>query len=136
MKKVFFQVVKHVTVGAVATLLDLGIFELLVAILGVNALLVKGFSFICSTLVKYGGNKYWAFQKPEHDGLSKEIIQFLIITIVGLGIDLTSFYYATKIPWGSPIFGPHLWQATSVLIAAAVAAVWNFTGYKFLVFKK
>ena len=135
-----FQVAKHVLVGAFATVIDLKLFEFLVWLLAlvvsINPLVAKGISFIFSTLIKYWGNKYWAFQKHEKEDMRREIIQFFVITVVGLAIDVFAFYILTKVT--GPQFGIRsvLWIKTSVIFAAIIAAVWNFLGYKFLVFKK
>lgn len=123
MKVVVSQAIKHLIVGAFATLIDLAVFLVLAWI---NPLISKSISFLIATSIKYWGNKHWAFQKPEKDGMLKEALQFFLVTVVGLAIDVASFYY----------FSLYFWQPVSVILAAAVAAFWNFTAYKFLVFKK
>ena len=135
-----FQGAKFILVGAAATVVDLKIFEFLiwlfVASIPIALLIPKGISFIFSTLLKYWGNKYWAFQKHEKEDIYKEIIQFFLITFVGLIIDIASFYYFTKIlgPQFSLPIG--VWIKLSVIFAGITAALWNFLGYKFFVFKK
>jgi hypothetical protein len=52
---------------------------------------------------------------------------------MGLAIDVVSFYYFSKIKTGISL---KLWVELSIIFAALIAAVWNFLGYKFLVFKK
>lgn len=135
-----FQAAKHLLIGALAMVVDLKIFEFLVWLLTlfapINPLISKGISFLLATLLKYLGNKYWAFQKHEKENLNKEAIQFLRITLLGLLMDIGIFYYLVKIT------GPQLnlslegWVKLSVIFAALAAALWNFLGYKFLVFKK
>jgi putative flippase GtrA len=136
-----FQGAKHILIGIFATVADLKFFEFLSFIfslmfLTVNPNISKGVSFLVATSIKYWGNKYWAFEKPEKDGIKKEVAQFLVITAVGLVIDVGSFYYFNKVM--GPQFGMSFafWQKVSVILAAIVSAVWNFLGYKFIVFKK
>lgn len=127
--KIIGQLIKHLIVGAFATLVDLAIFEFLILFfvpLVQIKLIIKSTSFLFATAIKYWGNKHWVFQKPEKDGMLKEVFQFALITVAGLAIDVVSFYY----------FSFYFWQPVSVIFAAAIAAVWNFTAYKFLVFKK
>ena len=135
-----FQAAKHVLVGAVVTVVDLKIFEILLWIVGLftasGSLVIKGVSFIAATILKYFGNKYWAFNKPEKENLSKEIIQFLFITLMGLVLDVASFYYLTEIMAPQFELSHSSWIKASVVLAAFTAALWNFLGYKFLVFKK
>ncbi len=155
-----FQGAKFFLVGAVATVVDLKIFEFLFwtralffmknsarpstfigalvfifLILG-NPIIAKSISFIVSTFLKYWGNKYWAFQKHEKENMHKEIVQFFIITFVGLLIDVSFFYYFTKIMGPQFTIPIGVWLKLSVIFAALAAALWNFLGYKFLVFKK
>ena len=135
-----FQAAKHLLIGALVTVIDLKIFELLIwtflFFTPINYLIPKGVSFIVSTLLKFLGNKYWAFEKNDRENINKEIFQFFLITLIGLAIDIISFYYFINIL--QPQFGMTLsvWIKLSVVFAALAAALWNFLGYKFLVFKK
>ncbi len=149
-----FQVAKFLLVGVFATVIDLKVFEFLTwffvsalskipdgfaigAIFTSSGLLLpKSFSFIAATVLKYLGNKYWTFQKQNKEGLNKEITQFFIITLIGLMIDVISFYYFAKIMGPSFEIPSAVWIKLSVVFAAVTAALWNFLGYKFLVFKK
>ena len=135
-----FQAAKFFLTGAFATVVDIKIFQLVTWLLSLmmtaNPLIPKAISFLIATFAKYWGNKYWVFEKNGKDGIKKEVIQFFIITLVGLALDVGSFYYFIKII--GPQFGMpfKVWQELSIILAALVAALWNFLGYKFLVFKK
>ena len=135
-----FQAAKFVLVGAFATIVDLKVFEWLVwlfsMVITVNPIASKGLSFLFATALKYWGNKYWAFQKHEKEDFYKEVGQFFGVTLVGLIIDVAAFYYFTNMlgaQFGAP---PAVWLKLSVIFAGLVAAVFNFLGYKFFVFKK
>ena len=135
-----FQAAKHYLVGALITVLDLKLYEALVWVFSFfvifNPIVFKGISFLVATIIKYWGNKYWAFAKHEKENIRQEIIQFFYITLLGLVIDVGIFYYLTQIT--GPLFGvlPAIWIKLSVIIAAFVTAIWHFAGYKFFVFKK
>ena len=130
-----FQGAKFLLVGAFCTIVDLKLFELLAFVFSIY-FLAKAISFIISTVLKYWGNKYWTFQKPEKENWSREVVQFFSITLIGLVIDIGVFYCAIKLS-GSQVFVlPTLWTKASVIIAALASAVWSFVGYKFFVFKK
>ena len=114
---------------------DLAFFELFI-FLYIPLISAKIISFLISIIVKYIGNKYWAFGKHGLDGIQAEITRFMFITLVGLAIDVLAFYYFTKTigpQFGTPLF---IWQKLGVIFAAAAAALWNFFGYKFIVFRK
>ncbi len=133
-----FQAAKFLLIGVLATLVDLSAFKFLgVIFLGTafTNLVFKGASFLIATFAKYWGNKFWAFEKMEKEGMGKEITQFYVVTAIGLGIDVGIFsLIVNKI---GPQFGTPLatWNTIGVLIAAIVVSVWNFLGYKFIVFK-
>lgn len=136
-----FQAAKYILVGIFVTIIDLKLFELLVWFFSfflapISPIISKGISFLLSTFIKYWGNKHWTFEKPEKDGRGQEFFQFVIVTVIGLGIDVSSFFYFTKI-MGPQLGAPEdVWIKLSVIFAALVAAIWNFLGYKFMVFKK
>ncbi len=135
-----FQAAKHALVGAVATIIDLKLFEGLVWLaamaITINPIIAKGLSFLVATALKYWGNKYWAFQKHEQENMYHEAGKFFGVTLFGLLIDVAAFYYFTSI--SGPLFGipEAAWLKLSVIFAGLAAAIFNFVGYKFFVFKK
>jgi putative flippase GtrA len=135
-----YQGAKHLLVGAVATVADLKFFESLIWLVSlaitINPILAKAASFLFSTAIKYWGNKYWAFGKPEKENWRKELFHFILITLVGLLLDVGIFYYFTMALGPQFALSAVLWTKVSVVMAAVIAALWNFLGYKFLVFKK
>lgn len=134
-----FQVAKFLLIGILATLVDLGIFKLLDSLLPglrFGGLIFKGVSFLVATFAKYWGNKFWAFEKNEKTGMGKEITQFYAVTALGLAVDVGIFSVIVNVV--GPQFGLPLdtWKTVGVLAAAIVVSVWNFIGYKFIVFRK
>ncbi|MDO8424773.1 MAG: GtrA family protein [bacterium] len=135
-----FQVAKFVLLGAMATLIDLGAFKALGLALALNLSfannIYKAISFLVATFVKYWGNKFWAFEKMEKKGMGKEMLRFYIVTALGLAVDVGIF--SVVVNNIGPQFGIPLktWETVGVLAAAVIVSVWNFIGYKFIVFKK
>jgi putative flippase GtrA len=132
-KKLLFvhQAGKFALAGAFADVVDIKVYQFLFLLLPFP-LFLKAFSFFIATIIKYLTNKHWSFEK--HEG--GEVVQFFVVAIVGLLINVVSFYCATEII--HPQFGISavLWTESSIIFAALVAAAWNFLGYKFIVFKK
>ncbi|PJA84120.1 MAG: hypothetical protein CO145_02235 [Candidatus Nealsonbacteria bacterium CG_4_9_14_3_um_filter_37_13] len=135
-----FQAAKFLLIGALATLVDLGVLNLLIWISGLAAGLpfsiFKGISFIVATCSKYLGDKFWAFEKMEKIGIGKEFNQFFIVTLIGLGINIGAASLIVNV--AGPQFGltEKIWANIGAILAAFVSAVWNFLAYKFIVFKK
>lgn len=142
MKKVVGQGIKHIIVGGFADLADIGFFNLIFLFFPAQ-IIVKAVSFLIAATIKYFGNKYWAFfTTPEPGGegglektSTKEIFVFLIITLVGLAINVAVFSFFVNIKGGLG-FSAELWRQISVILALLITAIWNFCGYKFIVFKK
>lgn len=140
----FFQGAKFLLVGAVATVIDLKVFEWSLWILSLIVLIdplalnlaLKGISFLLATVIKFWGNKYWAFAKHEKDNIHKEAMYFFCITLIGLIIDVTVFYYCTRVLGPQFELSAAIWLKSSVIFAALAAALWNFIGYKHFVFRK
>lgn len=141
-KKLVFvlQLTKHLLVGVLATLIDLKVFNLLIGFFGLELAIVtgvsKGISFLISVSVKFIGNKYWAFEKTQKEGIKEEFLRFLTITFIGLLIDVASFFYFSKIMGSQFGLSFDIWVKISVVLAAIIAAAWHFLSYKFIVFKK
>jgi len=135
-----YQIAKFLLVGAVATIIDLKVFEffnLIISYFVLTSLLFsKGISFLIATLLKYWGNKYWAFLKHEKENIRKEVTQFFFVTVIGMVIDIISFYIFVNIIGPQYGISESFWIKLSVIFAGIVAAFWNFSGYKFWVFKK
>ena len=135
-----FQAAKYLLMGVLATMVDLGILNLLMlasgAASGILYSVFKGISFIVATCSKYFGDKFWAFEKMERTGMGREFGQFFLVTLIGFGINVGIASLVVNLI--GPQFGlsAKLWANVGGIVAAVSAAAWNFIGYKFIVFKK
>lgn len=102
------------------------------------------FSFYILLIAVLAGGEIlmWKFYHLSRNLLSavkqtnREFIYFIVISVVGALINYLVLKYGTVyIP---PKFGlnPQLWANIIQALATAVSLVWNFAGYKILVFKK
>ena len=135
-----FQIAKYLLIGVLATIADLAVLNLLMwasgAATGILFSVFKGVSFIMATTAKYFGDKFWAFEKMEKSGMRKEFGQFFIVTLIGLGLNVGVASFVVNVI--GPQFGLNetLWANIGGIAAAFGVSVWNFLGYKFIVFKK
>ena len=135
-----YQLAKYLLIGVLATIVDLGVLNLLMAgfnkDVGLAYSIFKGVSFIVATSAKYFGDKFWAFEKTEKAGMAKEFSQFFGVTLIGLGLNVivASLIVNTL----GPQFGmtDKLWANMGGIAAAFAVTAWNFIGYKFIVFKR
>tara|TARA_Y100000310_G_C20670673_1_gene810096 strand:+ start:588 stop:1181 length:594 start_codon:yes stop_codon:yes gene_type:complete len=135
-----FQLAKFLLVGVLATIVDLGILGLSVMITGITGgvgyAVMKGVSFIVATVAKYSGDKIWAFEQKDTSETGKEFSKFFLVTLIGLVINIT--IASLVVDYVGPQFGlsDELWANVGGIAAAFGTVLWNFLGYKFLVFKK
>ena len=77
-------------VGAVCFALDLAIFQLLYAHVGVGAVTSKLISTLASMTLAYLGHRYWSFSHRARTGVKREYLLFAVINgatlLLGLGI--------------------------------------------------
>ena len=135
---VIYQAAKFVLLGGLNFLIDMGVLNFLVFATGISTgitqSLFKAISFVLAVLNSYAGNKYWVFKKRTEEGILKEFFQFLLISIIGFLINIIIDYvFVNSI---GPIGGIALktWAQISATIAAIIGMLWNFFGYKFIVF--
>ena len=134
--------VKYGMVGLLNTGVDFGIFNLLMVLTG-NTLpglalsSFKGMSFVVAVINSYLWNKYWSFRAASStEEKGKEFFKFLLVNIVGalLNVGITSAITLTIAPQFG--FGQIAWNNIAAVVATAIALIWNFIGFRFIVFKK
>lgn len=142
--RIVFQAAKFVLVGGLNTLIDFGVLNLLMwltniykgnLIIGLNAV-----SFLTAVTNSYLWNKLWTFKEDreaqvEKESVGKEFSQFVVVSLIGISLNTAIVYLITT--FINPIFGlsPVLWANLAKVIATLISLIWNFLGYKFIVFK-
>jgi len=140
-RSVFFQIGKFVTVGSLNASIYLGLLNLLMLITWVdarNTYLYAFFVAVCALISicnSYFWNKVWTFKK-ELKLEGKEFLKFLFVSGIGIAINMAITLLFAK------IIGPMIGAQGSILsgliapvIGILVEAIWNFTIYKFFIFK-
>ncbi len=141
--KVIFQIVKFLEIGVLNTFIDIGILNLLVWLSGITV----GFgltplntaSFLCAATNSYYWNKFWTFSASTEDsqeqGKRGKFLQFLLISVIGWGINTGIVVLGTTFLAPMASLSSGAWMNVMKLIATFIAMIWNFIGYKFIVFK-
>lgn len=90
---IIYQAAKFLLIGILNTLIDLGILNFLILITGAASGLsfsaFKGISFLVAVINSYFWNKFWTFEKKETTKAKKEFVQFFIVALIGLGINVS-----------------------------------------------
>ncbi len=125
MKKLINQILKFGVVGGIAFVIDYGILFLLAKVIGLNELLSAAISFIVSLTFNYFLSTKWVFEAKKQT--PKEVIIFVILSVVGLGINEILIYLGTK-KLGIDVM-------IVKLFATAIVMVYNFITRKLIIEK-
>jgi len=133
---------KFAVVGISNTLVDFVILNILSYLThtysGSYLIILNSISFAAAVANSYFLNKYWTFKGEGESGVkTREASSFIVVSLIGLAINSGIVYFVTT--YASAPFSfltPALWENFAKVMATGIALIWNFIGYKFIVFKK
>lgn len=137
---VIFQFSKFATVGFANTAVDFGVLNLLMWLTkiysGTEIFFLNSISFLIAVTHSYAWNKLWTFKARQEKDVTTQFLQFLAVTLIGLLINGGIVYMIST--WVSPMFGlsAPAWANVAKVVATAISLIWNFLGYKFIVFRR
>lgn len=142
MQLIIQQAIKFVLVGILNTGIDFGVLNILMRVSGISSgsgyTFFKGISFVAAVINSYFLNKLWTFKGTGSGKTQKEFVQFLIVSVIGFGVNVgVASFVVNVISPRFPYSGVSevIWANIGAVVATACSMVWNFIGYKFIVFK-
>ena len=140
-KKLVFimQLGKFAESGVLNTLIDLGVLNLLLWYFGATSefwiAVMNIFAFAIATINSYFWNKFWTFE-GRVGVRSGEFATFFIVSSIGIAINTGMFYLGLR--FLGPLLGLSLGTRVDAvkILATFISMIWNFVGYKFIVFKR
>lgn len=144
--KFIYQVAKFILVGLLNTFVDWGILNLLMfltsTVSGPLFPVFKGVSFLVATSNSFAWNKFWTFKKPTDDkeavekkAAGKEFMQFFIVSVIGFTLNVGIATVMVNVMGAPAGVSEQLWANIGALGGTLAVLVWNFLGYKLIVFK-
>jgi putative flippase GtrA len=136
--RLIVEVRRFGVVGLINTAVDLAVLNALILLthMGRNGIwfsIFKAISFLVAVLNSYFINHSWTFARSGGERSVSQAGQFLAVSLVGAVINVSSAsYVATFI---APIHGiERYWPSIAALAGTASALIFNFLGYKHIVF--
>ena len=126
------EVAKFGVVGAVAWVIDSGIYLYLMnGPMHSGEVWAKGWATVVASIFSWAANRYWTFRHRRQANVVRELVMFIIMNAIGLGI-AAACVWVTKYWLG-------LTDPTSVFIAGSVVGlilgtIFRFFAYRFWVF--
>jgi putative flippase GtrA len=75
---------RFATVGIIGAVVDFGTFNLLTALVGLTAVVASIFSFMAAIISNFTWNRYWTYPDSRTKHISRQLIQFSVVSVVGL----------------------------------------------------
>jgi len=129
---------KFAAVGALNTVIDLGVLNFLIILTGLAAgvsySLFKAASFLTAVLNSYFWNKFWTFTSRTPT-TAVEFGRFVFFTAIGLLINVGVATLVADL--GGPLLGAPVKVAANIgaILATVVSLLWNYFAYKRFVFR-
>jgi putative flippase GtrA len=130
------EVGKFGTVGGIAFLIDLAIFNVLLHA-GLETLLAKTISTVIATTVAFLGNRFWTWRHRAHHHMARQYTTFFLLNAVGLGIGLICLaisHYGLGQIWPA-LQSPLADNVSGQLVGTALGTLFRFWSYRRFVFR-
>jgi putative flippase GtrA len=123
-------------VGVVGAIVDFGVFNLLTSLFGLPGVWAQVISFSAAVVSNFLWNRYWTYPDSRSKPVSQQIVQFVVVSVIGLGIRtllfawlepyLISFFYDLIASMHSNMSPVGLGYNTTLAIGVGVVMLWNF----------
>ena len=133
---ILWQVAKFGLVGILNTSIDFGILNFLMAATsvtrGIGIIPINAVAVVAAVVNSFYWNKDWVFGQKQ----GASFLTFSVVTLIGLGINTAIVFLLTTFIGPIIVDSQALWANLAKVLATIFSMVWNFLGYKLIVFKK
>lgn len=125
--------VKFAIVGAAGSITDFSVLNLLVQLMGAPLVIANTVSFTAAVIQNFLLNRRWTFPESQERQASGQLAQFVIVSVIGLGLNqlvfltLHHFWDTYWINWYGADIGFIVSYNIAKLFAIGVVLFWNFT---------
>jgi len=127
---------RFTVVGAIGAVVDFGTFNLLSSLVGINAVWSSVFSFLAAVVSNFLWNRYWTYPDSRSKRVSRQLLEFTIISIIGLAVrtpifallerPLPKLFALLSLPHIPLLEAEFLGHNMALAISVVVVMFWNF----------
>jgi len=125
---------KFAAVGALGSVVDIGIMNLLTQLFDMKLVYAGSISFICAVFSNFTLNRYWTYPDSRSRSLMHQLGMFFLVNSIGIGIRIPVLHYVEPVMAGIFERMAHVSQATAeslaknatLIVAIGVVMIWNF----------
>jgi len=138
------RLVKFAIVGMSGTIIDFTVFNLFIEVIKLQSIFASIISFTIAVINNFYWNRVWTYPESKEFSFSKQMVQFALISIIGLIIRTPLFAYTESIFLDilpNLMAGKYLIHTKtlshnlSLAIAIIVVLFWNFFANRFWTYK-
>lgn len=134
--------VKFAVVGALGSVTDFTILNLLIELARFPSLMANGVGFCAAVLQNFLLNRWWTYPESRVHSTRRQMAMFALVSLAGLGINLVVFRFFDELlrpywtDWLSSVdLGFTVSYNAAKLIAIGVVLFWNFVANRLWTFK-
>lgn len=126
---------RFAVVGIIGAVVDFGTFNLLNGLFGVPAVWASVISFSAAIISNFTWNRFWTYPDSRSKRLSVQLVEFMVISLVGLAIRTPLFAFLDKVllvilsSSGIEVIGlsaEFIGHNLALAISVVVVMFWNF----------
>jgi putative flippase GtrA len=122
-------------VGIIGAVIDFGLANLLIKFFSAPLVLAGTASFIAAVISNFSWNRFWTYPDSRSKPITKQLVQFTIVSVIGLGIRIPTlavlepilYRFFSNLPYSIPYLTPDfLSKNVTLAIAVVIVMFWNF----------
>jgi len=125
---------KFAVVGAIGSLIDIGVMNLMTQVFHLPLVLGGSLSFVCAVVNNFFGNRYWTYPDSRSRPITRQLGMFFLVNAIGIAIRIPILKYVE--PPMARLFenmaslsfdtADALAKNATLLFAIGVVMLWNF----------
>lgn len=125
---------KFAAVGAIGSLVDFGVMNLLTRVFSMRLVYAGTISFICAVINNFTGNRYWTYPESRSRHILHQLGMFFVVNAIGIAIRVPILHFVEP-PLEAAFAGMNAFAAVSpevaaknatLAIAIGIVMLWNF----------